>query len=314
VRPPIYFSGEMILQLLPIPDLAAELALAFVDLSKGKAKHSERQVISLEEGALGSMLGASKNYIGGKVVAVLPKNRERELNPHQGLVLLLDSSNGCPLAIANASEITALRTAAASYLATSLLSRKDSAVLTVVGTGLQAEFHIRAIRESRNIQEIRVIGRTRSTADSFVKQFQEAKAFDSVREALQGTDILCLCTSAETPYLHTKELPQGIHVNAIGACRPGISEIEINPAEIPTSFYVESITAAREESEEIRTCFESGDTCFEIGRLLTGDAPGRISQQQITFYKGVGIGLEDVAALSLAFRNHQARFNNGFHV
>lgn len=306
MRAPLFLSATELHGLLsPLSALAGELARAFRELSRGAATHSARHVLGVEGGALGAMLGAGPGLLGAKVVAVLPGNKARGLNPHQGLVLLLDPETGLPLALGDGAAITALRTAAASLLATRLLAREDSRVLTVVGTGLQAELHVRAMREAREIREVRVVGRDEEKARELARKIGGAMVFRDVKEALPGTDILCLCTSASEPYLRSAQLPDGIHVNAIGACRPGVKEIELDPADARLTFFVESRQAAREEAEELAPAFAQRRDIAELGHLILGEAPGRAHARQITFYKGVGIGLEDLCALRLALRNHQ---------
>lgn len=307
---PLYLSAEALPPLLPLPALADELARAFRELARGAATHGPRHVLGVEGGALGAMLGAASGgtlgagagLLGAKVVAVLPGNKARGLNPHQGLVLLLDPATGRPLALGDGAALTALRTAAASLLATRLLAREDARVLTVVGTGLQAELHVRAMREARQLREIRVVGRSEESARQLAEKVGGgAKAFGDLKESLRGADLLCLCTSAKEPYLRSEDLPAGIHVNAIGACRPGAKEIELAPSDGRLSFFVESEPAAREEAEELKPI----PALRTLGQLLLGEAPGRARAEQITFYKGVGIGLEDVCALDLACRRHQ---------
>ena len=171
---PRYLSQEEVAALLPMNECIAVMKEAFSNLAEGKCLQPLRSLMWLPDrkGLLGMMPGYAdgQGVIGIKVITVFHGNRELGLPSHQGTVTLFDAANGRPLLIADAMEITSIRTAAASALATSLLSREDSTRLAIIGTGEQAERHIEAISLVRNISEVFLWGRNTEKADRLCPQ------------------------------------------------------------------------------------------------------------------------------------------------
>ncbi len=311
---PLFLDARTLHELLPPARLASSLREALAALAAGRAAHSPRHVMKISGGALGMMAGEGAGSVGAKLVCVLPANTSLGLNPHQGIVAIFDPLTGACLALGDASEITALRTVSMSLAATEALAREESSVLTVVGSGTQAALHARALLHTRPIEELRVVARSKEKAEALLETITlpsrlRVKLFTEIEKALPGTDILCLTTAAKDPYLLARDLPAGVHVNAVGACRPGARELELDqlgPRD-ELSVFVESLEAVKDESEELRAMLEDGFLPHEIGNVFAGRLPGRTSDREITLFKSVGIGLSDVAALSLAYHAHCAR-------
>jgi len=297
----ITFIAADLERLLPLGELRARMREALRRHAEGGASSGPRHVQLLPRGAIGAMLGDDGRYLGGKMVCVLPGNAALGLNPHQGIAALFDRETGRPLCVADASTLTALRTAAVSAAATEALAREDASVLAIVGAGEQASRHAEALLDARRYREVRIAGRRREAALSLAERLgdrTEVRVLASPREAAEGADVLCLCTSASDPYLRLLDLPEGIHVNAIGACRPGSREIDLDEGE--ATIFVAARANAREEAEELRSRSRRGDVFPEIGAVLAGRA-GRRHARERTVFKSVGIAAEDVAALALAF-------------
>jgi len=270
------------------------MADALAALSRGEVHNPLRMPIRAPgaPGLLGLMpawRAGETPYYALKEVCVFPENPKRGLDTHLGAVILHSGETGEPLAFMNASAITAIRTAAVSALATRLLAREDAAVLAIIGTGVQGKSHRAAIPLVRNIREIRMCGRG-----------------DSVQEAVRGADIVVTATNSREPILRREWLSPGTHINAVGSSIAAARELD--SATVAAS----SLFVDRRES----TLNESGDYLFalregviagpehiraELGEILTGAAPGRTSDDEITLFKSLGLAVEDLAAASFLY-------------
>jgi alanine dehydrogenase len=240
--------------------------------------------------------------VGAKVACVVPENAKRGLNPHQGIVALFDSETGEVRATFDASEITAFRTVAMSLAATDCLSRVDSETHSVFGTGTQAHLHALHLTAVRPIRRITIVGRDLEKAKRLVARLRDELdsridlvATTEVARAARA-DIVSLCTASTNPYLGSDCLAPGSHVNAIGACRPTMREIDIR-AEDALSIYVDDLERCREEAAEIRQFFTSEleQPLLAIGSAFAGESP-RTSPNAKTLFKSVGVGLQDIVA------------------
>ena len=317
-----YFAAEQVRDFFNPPlvktELINTLKTHFADLHRGEAVNSPRLVLELGQkaaaalGAMlatsstGAMLATNQTLIGGKIVCVVPQNTERGLNPHQGVVILFSPIDGTPLGIFDATEITAYRTAAMSAAATAILSREDSETLTIVGTGYQAFLHAIFTSQIRQLKEIRIFARNPENSKSLQKKLAEelttkVTVATDLGTSVANSDILCLCTSARTPYFSSQQLPPGIHVNAIGACRPGMREIEVVPRS-ELRVFVDDPERCREEAQELDLLF-AGDRSLHpltaIGAVFSENCVGRSNRQQITLFKSVGVGLQDIATAAM---------------
>src|SRR5437016_3025398 len=188
---------------------------ALASLARGEVHQPLRSIIR-PEGASGFM-GLMPSYRGGdraayalKEICLFPGNPARGLDTHLGGVLLHSGETGELLAIANASAITAIRTAAVSAVATKLLAREDASILAILGAGVQAKSHLAAIPIVRNIREVRVFTRTRSRAEAI----KNCRVVDSAEEAVRGADIIVTATSSREPVVKLEWIKPGAHVNA----------------------------------------------------------------------------------------------------
>jgi ornithine cyclodeaminase len=219
-------------------------------------------------------------------------------------VILHSGDTGEPLLFANASAITAIRTAAVSAVATKLLARPEAAVLAILGAGVQAKSHLRAIPLVRNIKEVRVYSRTPTEAAAL------GTVADSVEEAVRGADIVVTATSAREPIVKREWISAGTHINAVGSSIAVARELD-SALVAAASLFVD-----RRES----TVNEGGDYLFavregaipgaahiraELGELLLGTSPGRTAADEITLFKSLGLAIEDLA--SAAFLYDKAR-------
>lgn len=303
-------------ELLPMEECIEAVREAFATLAREEAINPLRPVLWLPEkvGALGMMPGylGNLNAMGIKVVSVFPGNEGTEYDSHQGAVMLFETERGRLLALIDASEITAIRTGAASAVATDLLANPEARSLAILGTGVQARSHLRAMLAVRPFERIRVWSKTEANARAFAEQAADRidppiEVADSARAAVEGADVICTVTSAEEPVLEGSWLEDGVHMNAVGSSVPFTRELDTE-AVVRSRLFVD-----RKES----TVNEAGDFLFpkkegaidddhilaEIGDLLIGKHPGRESPSEITLFKSLGIAVEDVAAAERIYRN-----------
>lgn len=296
-------------QLLPMNECMEVMSATLKTLAEGNAILPLRPVMWLPEkvGALGMMpayLG-SIGMMGLKVVSVFPGNHGTEYDSHIGAVMLYETKHGQLLAIVDASEITAIRTAAVSGVATRLLARDDASDLTIMGAGIQAKSHLAAMLEARNIQRVRVWSRNNDHAKAFAEResgrYEMAiEAIGDAEQAVEGADIICTTTSSPEPILKGAWLQMGVHINAVGSSVAFTRELD-TAAMVKSKLFVD-----RRES----TLNEAGDFLFpkkegainddhikgEVGEVLLGQAKGRESDNEITLFKSLGLAVEDVAS------------------
>jgi ornithine cyclodeaminase/alanine dehydrogenase-like protein (mu-crystallin family) len=285
------------------------MADALVTLARGEAILPLRPVMWLPErvGALGMMPGylGDIKAMGVKTVSVFPGNHGTEYDSHQGTVMLFETEHGSLQAIVDATEITAIRTAATTAVATRLLAREDASDLAILGSGVQARTHLEAMLLVRPIERVRVWSRNQEHAKSFAER--EADRHDikidimpDVPSAVDGADIICTTTASPEPILNGEWLKAGMHINAVGSSVPFARELD-TAALVKSHLFVD-----RRES----TVNEAGDFLFpkkegaldddhivaEIGEILIGKHPGRESTAEITLFKSLGLAVEDIAS------------------
>jgi ornithine cyclodeaminase len=242
---------------------------------------------------------------GLKAICIFGGNPAIGLDAHQGVVLLSSTRTGEPLAILNASAITEIRTAAVSAVATALLARPDATELAIIGTGVQARAHLLAISGSRPLTGIRVAGRDHAKAARFADRMQASAgvpvtACASAREVVAGAGLVVTATSAAEPVLQRDWLAAGTHINAVGACLPHTRELD-SATIADAALFADSRESVRGEAGDYLLALAEGaigpdHVRAEIGELLTGEAAGRSSDQEITVFESLGLAVEDLAA------------------
>jgi ornithine cyclodeaminase len=280
-------------------------------LARGEALNPLRTLMRLGagKGFLGMMPGSlePRSVFGLKVVGVVPGNRGTRYDSHQGIVLLFEAEHGLPRAILDASEITAIRTAAASGVATKLLAREDAGDLAILGSGVQAKGHLEAMLCARKIRRVRVFGPSREERERFAARESRrlgirVEPVDSARAAIEGADLVCTATSSATPILLGEWLSPGAHVNAVGACTPNARELD-TAAVVRARLYVDRRESTLAESGDFlipRSEGAIGDDHIlgELGDVLLGKVDGRRSADEITLFKSLGIAVEDLVVAS----------------
>ncbi len=280
---------------------------AMIAFSRGETKQLLRSLIPLSDGRVfGIMPGAMGDHapFGAKLISVFPENFARGIQSHQGLVILFDPETGAPVCAVHAGEITAIRTAAASAVATDALARKDARRLALLGYGEQAQTHARAIRKVRNYESIVVWGRSPERAQAFARRMQMefrllVTPAATVREAVADADIICTVTSAPEPILKGDWVRPGTHVNVVGSGYAGPAEID-NDLVVRSRFIADSREGVLHQGAEFLRAKQAGligddHIVAEIGQVLAGQVEGRRSPQEITVYKSLGHIVQDLA-------------------
>jgi ornithine cyclodeaminase len=249
---------------------------------------------------------AAPNGFGAKVLSVFADPEQQGRSAHRGVVVLFDRDTGRVSCLADAGEVTEIRTAAASAVATEALARPDARTLAIFGCGAQAASHVRALARVRRFERVRVWGRSVERASRFAERMGREmgitiEAVADGREAADA-DVICTVTGSRTPVLLGDWVRPGTHVNVVGSSHAG--PVEIDPALVLASRYiVDSRRSALAAAAEFLLAKEAGliddgHIAAEIGEVLLGRIPGRRSPEEITVYKSLGHIVQDLAAVS----------------
>ena len=281
---------------------------AMIAFSKGETLQLLRSIIPLSEGRLfGIMPGAMGAHaaFGAKLISVFDQNFARGIQSHQGFVILFDPETGAPVCVVHAGEITAIRTAAASAVATEALARKDARRLALLGYGEQAATHARALGKVRKLESVVVWGRSSERARAFADRMQAELAIPvaaagDVREAVDQADIICTVTSANEPILKGDWVRPGTHLNLVGSSHAGPAEVD-NTLVVRSRFIADSREGVLHQGAEFLRAKAAGlvgdeHIVAEIGQVLGGEIEGRRSAAEITVYKSLGHVVQDLAS------------------
>lgn len=294
--------------LLDLDALLDALAGAHAALSAGTVSLPPRVAAFAEaDGLLGAMPAHVPGVgLGCKLVSVFPHNVERP--SHQALIALFDPETGTPVALMDGTHITAVRTGAAAALAARLLARPDARVLAILGTGVQARSHAAAFAGIRDWAEIRIAGRDRTKAEALADEIG-AVAADDFEDAVRGADVVAATTHSAEPVVLRDWVAPGTHVGSVGFAAPQGFELDRELVRAADVLAVESRDSA----------FSSGpagapelagidpEKAVELGELVAGARVGRVSAEQITVYKSVGVAAQDLAAAALVLAAARAR-------
>ena len=264
-----------------------------------------------------SVFGLMPAYRGGgepvfalKEIVVSPGNSAQGLDPHQGAVLLHEGRNGLLRAVLNASAITEIRTAAVSAVATKHLARPGARVVAVLGSGVQGRSHVQAMQTIVPDPEIRIWSRNAAHAEALALE-SHAVVCETVQEALDGAEIVCTTTSSRVPIVRREWLAPGAHVNAVGSSIPTARELD-GPTVTASSLFVDRRESTLNEAGDYLLAVEEtgigpDHIRAELGEVLVGAHPGRVSDDELTVFKSLGLAVEDLAAADLCVRRAHER-------
>jgi alanine dehydrogenase len=301
--------------LLDPDELRAAVGAALADLSAGRASMPTRIAALVPE--RDALLAVMPAYLPGagalttKLVSLFPRNTDRPT--HQAVIVAFDPQTGSPAALMDGEAITAARTAAGSALATDVLARRDAATLAVLGAGVQARAHLRALPRVRKFREIIVGARDATKASALAREIASETGVTtraaSFADAVRAADVVCACTHSADPVVRREWLRDGTHVNSVGFNTAGR---EVDGETVAAALVVvESRTAALAPppggSNDLQWPIRDGlidatHVHAELGEIVSGARPGRANESQLTLYKSVGVAVEDAAAAALVLR------------
>ena len=321
-------------QLLPMSECVAVMREALAALARGEADQPLRTIFKPDrvKGVMALMpaflstgtsaatltrglLPSDSPMFGLKAICVFPGNAARGLDAHQGGVMLFDGTTGVPLALVNASAITAIRTAAVSALATRVLAREDAAELAIIGAGVQARTHLSAMACVRPIKRARIAGGRFESAQKFAKEMQPQFPFpvepvETAEASVRDADLIVTATTAREPVVQRDWISPGAHINAIGTFSPNAREIDTATMAAATLFCDARESVLNEAGDYLLAAQEGAigpdHIRAELGEVLIKTRPGRTSRDEITLFKSLGLAIEDLAAAAHVYRKAEA--------
>jgi ornithine cyclodeaminase len=316
----LILSETDVRHLLSMDDLIQSMESALAEFSSGRTQQPLRTVLEIGPGhaffgVMPAFMPAS-GALGTKLVTVFGTNPALGLPSHLATILLMDSTTGELLSVMDGRYITEARTAAVSAVSARLLAREDAGVLAILGSGVQARSHLRAFSHVRALRDVRVWSPSeihrRGCADEMHREIAvPVSPVATVREAVDGADLVVLATAAREPILRSEWIADGAHIAAVGACRPDQREIETGLIKRARVF-VDSRTGALAEAGDLvlpirEGAIDASHIAGELGQLAAGAVAGRQSPGEVTLFKSLGMAVEDVAAAHLAYQRATER-------
>jgi len=317
----LILNSRQIRELLPMQDCIELMADALSALARDEVHQPLRTIVRPPNarGLLGLMpayRSGERGAFGLKAICVFPENPAQGKDAHQGAVTLFSRDTGELLALMNASEITAIRTAAVSAVATRLLARENAQQLGIIGAGVQARAHLKALGCVRSIKHARIAARHIEHAERLVQEMQPhvpfpIEAVQKNEDAVRAADLIVTATSSLEPVLDRDWISDGAHINAIGTHSPGSREIDSATMAVARIF-VDRRESALNESGDYLLAAKEGligpeNILGEIGELLIGAKSGRATDDEITLFKSLGLAIEDVVCAEYLYRKAQAQ-------
>ena len=315
----LILNHDDVTRLLPMADCIAVMDEALRALARGEFSQPLRTILKppAVKGVLAQMpafRAGDQPVFGLKAICVFPGNAAIGKDAHQGSVLLFSGTTGEPLAMANASAITAIRTAAVSAVATRALARDEPADLAIIGAGVQARSHLEAMAGVRSIKRTRVASSRSERGRQFAAEMQPRfpfpiEAVDSAEEAIRDANVIVTATTSRDPVVRHEWISPGAHINAIGTYSPAAREIDTATVAAASLFVDRRESALNEAGDYLLAAKEGAigpaHIRAELGEVLIGAHPGRTSPDEITIFKSLGLAIEDLAAVAHIYQKAQ---------
>jgi ornithine cyclodeaminase/alanine dehydrogenase-like protein (mu-crystallin family) len=312
----LYLSADVVRRALPMRDAIEAMREAFAQLVRGEATMPMRLQLNApsESGATLIMPchSIAQKLFSMKMVMVFGDNLQRGLPTIQSVVILTDGSTGTPLAVMDGGSLTAIRTGAASGLATDLLARTEAATVAIIGAGVQARTQLEAVCCVRSLQRVQVYDCNAESAARFADEMRKkygiaVECAMSASGAVADADIICTATTSAKPVFDDQDVRPGTHINAVGVFRPGMAEIPAATVR-RARVVVDHLISAQEEAGDLLIPLRVGligedHFAAELGQLVLGHRPGRTSAEEITLFKSVGVAIQDLCAGARALAN-----------
>jgi ornithine cyclodeaminase/alanine dehydrogenase-like protein (mu-crystallin family) len=306
-----YITTEETRRALTMPEAVRAVKEAFIQLSTGQAHAPARTSLEIPELRTTALVMPAylphTKRIGLKLISLCEDNPSKGLPLAQAVTILMDAETGTPLAVLDASYLTAVRTGAASGAATDALARKDARVAAVFGAGVQGRTQLEAVASVRPLERALIFDVDARAADRFADEMGRALSLRiepaASPQALRQADIVCTATTSAVPVFADADLKPGAHINAVGSYKPHVREL---PSETVARarVFVDHRASALEEAGDLIIPLRAGliaetHILAEIGAVLAGLAPGRLSDDEITLFKSVGNAVQDLAVAGL---------------
>jgi ornithine cyclodeaminase len=308
-------SAEEVRRALPMSRAIEVMRRAFGQLSASQADVPLRTRLQTDKGLLLFMPAflRQSREIGFKVVSLWADNPAQGLPAVIALAMVINPDTGQPQAIINGETLTAIRTGAAGGLATDLLARPDAGVVAVFGSGVQARAQLEAACVVRQVREVRIFGTMPSSVENFAAEVStwpdapQVVIAGSRRDAVAGADIVITATTSEKPVFNGHDLLPGVHVTGIGSYAPTMQEVDEETVRRAAKIVVDSLAASLAEAGDLvipiyNRIISKLDIHAELGQIVNGERPGRESPEEITFFKSVGVAVQDAAAANEVLR------------
>lgn len=301
---PLFLDASTVRRTLDMETCIRLMRTVMPELSSGEEGELLRSFIALGEGQTFALMPAAltgDQGFGAKLVSVYA---HADHKAHEGLVILFDRVSGKPVCVADAAEITRIRTAAMSAAATDVLARPDASRLALIGTGIQARAHIDALARIRTLDDIALWGRNPDKAEALAAELRAsgfpARACASAQVAAEGADMICTVTASRDPVLKGEWVKPGAHVNLVGSSGPMAAEAD-TALLVKARLFPDHRPHVEAHGGEVLRALDSGEYTLdrldaEIGDVLAGRAPGRRAVDDITVYKSLGHAVQDLAA------------------
>jgi len=251
-----------------------------------------------------------------KIVNVHPGNRKLSLPTVMALILMMDPKTGAPMLIMDGTWITAMRTGAASGVATKYLARKNSKTLGIIGTGAQAITQLMAMNQILKLKEVKVFDREEKNSKNFINRSSseykelEFTQTETLKETIEDSDVICTLTPSRKPIIDDSWVNPGTHINAIGADAKGKEELDPNllkRAKIVVDDYEQATHSGEVNVPISQGIIRIEDIYAELGEITIGDREGRTSEKEITIFDSTGLAIQDTITAYIVFKKIQAQ-------
>lgn len=318
----LILTAEDVRKALPMRETIEAMKQAYAALSDGRAEVPLRSRLSIppHQGLSLFMPAYVRTFDGEalavKIVSLFPENPQRGLAYIQAAVLVMEADSGRPVALLEGSTLTAIRTGAGSGAAIDLLARPESKTVAIFGAGVQGRTQLEAACTVRQIETAWVYDPHPERAASFVQEMagrgpipEDLRIAESPAQAIAHADIICTATTSSTPVFEDADVRPGTHISAIGAYTPEMQEVPAHTV-ARARVFVDSRTATLAEAGDLlqpirQGLFNEGHIYAELGEIVLGRKKGRQSPEEITFFKSVGVAVQDALAAQLALQNAQ---------
>ena len=298
---------------LPMPKAIDAMRHAYSQLSADKVVMPSRQHIATDKGVTLIMPAylPERSEFGIKVVSVHDENPDRDIPRINATVLVLNPKTGETKAIMDGASLTAIRTGAGGGVAADLLSRANASTVGLFGAGVQARSQLQAVMAVRNIESVYLISRTQASAQKFATEISKWKDAPIVKivfkpqQVVENADIVICATTSGTPLFDGNDLQLGTHITAVGTFVPDKREVDTTTIRRANRIVVDSQEDCLEEAGDL--IIPNAQIDAEIGEILNGDKDARLSDDEITFFKSVGVAVQDAVAASVLLSEAEAK-------